>query len=146
MTKRFKEKIVEGGVLYDSLAARLTDMPQLTGDHTALGVLLAQARDLETQQEAAKSQFRDVNTQRRNMAKQATDLRNRLSFGLRSVLGPDSDKLLAFGVKPRPRTIERTRLTPAQKAARAAAKATAKAAALAAAETPPVPPAPPATK
>jgi len=145
MSKRFKEKIVDGQVLFDNITPRLTDMPQLAADHTALGGTLAQARDLQGRQETVKGQLRDLNDQRQQVAKQTDDLRRKLTAGLKAVLGTDTLQLLEFGVRPRPLTFQRTRLTPAQRAARAAERAVAKAAALAAKEKPPTPPAKPAT-
>jgi hypothetical protein len=143
--KRFKEKIVDGQVLYDNIAPHLTDMPQLAADHAALGNALTQARDLEGHQEAAKGQLRELNDQRQRVAKQTADLRRRLAAGLKASLGPDTTKLLEFGVKPRPQKFQRHRLTPAQKAARAAERAVAKAAKLAELEKKPGAP-PPAEK
>ena len=58
-------------MLFDNLMPRLTDMPLLAPDHTNLGALLAQARELENQQEAARAHLRAVNQQRRQMLKQA---------------------------------------------------------------------------
>jgi hypothetical protein len=152
-TKRFKDLVGEGQVLFDNLAPHLTDIPQLAADHAALGNALAQARDLEGRQETAKGQLRELNDQRGQVAQQTADLRRKLIASLKGSLGTDNLKLLEFGVKPRPQTFKRPRLTPAQKAARAAERAVAKAATLAAAEetqnlAPPSthPPVAPATK
>ncbi|HEY8022241.1 MAG TPA: hypothetical protein VIH93_14140, partial [Thermoanaerobaculia bacterium] len=87
ITPRTKEKLVDWQVLYDNLAPRLTDMPQFTADHKALGDVLAQARDLEKAQETATAQLRDINQQRRTLVKQGKDLRSRLGLGLKGVLG-----------------------------------------------------------
>jgi len=138
-TQRFKEKIVDAQVLFDNVTPRLTDIPQLTADHTALGSTLAEARDLQARQESAEGQLRNLNDQRRDVAKRTADLRRRLAAGLKAALGPDSIGLLEFGIRPRPQTFTRTRLTPAQKAARAVERALAKAAALQAQEKPPAP-------
>jgi hypothetical protein len=35
-----------------------------------------------------------------------------LSHGLRGVLGPQDEKLIAFGVKPRPRVVRRKKAAP----------------------------------
>ncbi len=142
--KRFKEKIVDGQVLFDNVTPRLTDLPQLAANHSALGSALDQARELEGQQETLKGQLRDLNVRRKKLAQDTADLRRRLTTGLQSVLGPDNTALLEFGIVPRP-TKRRRRiiLTPAEKAARAAQRAAAKAAELAkqqpAAATPPEP-------
>ena len=129
-SRSFKETVGDWTVLYDNLTSHLTDMPQLTGDHTTLGAVLGRARDLQNQQEAANGVARDLNQQRRELRKEGGDAADRLASGLRFVFGKTSEKLVQFGVKPRPRSIERPRLTPAEKAVRAAQRAAAKAAAL----------------
>jgi hypothetical protein len=86
-SKRFKEKIVDGQVLYDNVAPRLTDLPQLAADHTALGASLAQARELQGQQETAKGHLRELNERRQQVADQTAELRRRLTAGLQAVLG-----------------------------------------------------------
>jgi len=125
-TTRFKEKLINWQSMFDTLAPKLTDMPQFTADHTALGVVLAQGRDLEKRQDIALGELRDVNQLRKEMIAQGAELRDRLASGVQAVLGRKSEKLLEFGVKPRPRIVRRKRLTNAEKAARdAAAKAAA---------------------
>jgi len=104
MAKRFKERLVDWQVLYDSLAPKVTAMPHLAADHQALGNLLTESRDLEKGQEAARSQLRDINQRRKELDQQAGELNSRLSLGLRSALGSRSEKLIEFGVKPVPRT------------------------------------------
>lgn len=113
ITPRVKEKLVDWQVLYDSLVSHLPDMPQFAADHKALGDILAHSRDLETQQEAAASQLRAVNQRRRELLQQGRELRSRLGHGLRSVLGPQDEKLIAFGVKPRPRVLRKKKSAPA---------------------------------
>lgn len=140
-TKRFEQQLRDWQVLHDNLVPHLTDMPQLAADHTALAGVLTQARDLENKQEAARSAFRDVNQQRRDLRKQGNELRLNLADGLKAALGGRSEKLIEFGVKPRPRAFPRQQLSAAEKAERAAARAAAKAAKLA----PPPPQTKPAT-
>jgi septal ring factor EnvC (AmiA/AmiB activator) len=139
MTQRFKEKLVDWQVLHDNLAPRLTDLPQLAADHTALAQVLAQAKGLENDQEMARVAFQKVNQRRKALAKDGTALRNRLAHGLKSSLGPDNKELKEFRIKPQPVPLERKRLTPLQKAERAAARAAAKAAAAKAEEKAPTP-------
>lgn len=148
-TKRFNTLIGSGQVLYDNLAPHLTDIPQLAADHAALGNALAQARDLEGQQETAKGHLRDLNVRRKKQADETADLRRRLTTGLQSALGPDNTALLEFGIRPRRTTQRRRSLTPAEKAARAAERAqraAAKAAELAAKDQSIAPPPTPTTK
>ncbi len=135
MTTRFKEKLVDWQTMFDNLDPKLADMPQFTADHAALGAILTQGRDLEKRQDAARSELRDINQQRKEMIQNGADLRDRLARGLQGVLGPKSERLIEFGVKPLPRVVRRKRLTAAEKAARDAAAATAK-------NTPPIAPGP----
>jgi 16S rRNA G1207 methylase RsmC len=139
-TKRFKEQLVDWQVLHDNLAPRLTDMPQLAADHTALAQVLTQALDLENKQEAARAVLRDVNQQRRQMKTQGRSLQRRLTLGLKATLGEQNEKLIEFAVKPRQRQFPRQQRSAAEKAARAAARAAAKAAAAKAAEKAAEPP------
>src|SRR5215813_6826766 len=104
ITPRTKERFVDWQAMYDTLASHLIDMPQFTADHKALGDVLAQARDLEKAQDTVTSQLRDINQQRRTLIQQGKDLRSRLGFGLKGVLGQQNEKLIEFGVKPRART------------------------------------------
>ena len=134
MPQRFKEKIVGAQVLYDTIAPHLDEMPPLAAHHEALGGALAEARELEARQVQAKAILREVNERRLQLAARTDDLRRRLRIGLKAIFGPQSTRLLEFGVRPLPTTHRRRRLTPAQKAARAAERAVAKAATLAAAE------------
>jgi len=143
-TKRFKEKIVDGQMLFDNVAPRLTDLPQLAADHTALGTALTQARELQGQQELAKGHLRELNKRRQEVAIETAKVRRRLAVSLQAALGEDSTTLLEFGIKPRPTTRRpRVILTPAEKAARAAERASAKAAELAKQQSVTSPPAPP---
>lgn len=123
MTPRFKEKLVVWQTMVDTLSPKLADMPQFTADHAALGAIVAKARDLESRQDTALAELRDINKQRQAMIGEGTDLRDRLARGLQGVLGPKNVKLVEFGVKPRPQIIRRKRLTKAEKAARDAALA-----------------------
>jgi hypothetical protein len=144
MSQRFKEKLVDWQVLHDNLAPRLPDMPALAADHAVLAQILEKTQELENQQDAARAALRDINQQRQETATQGKDTRNRLALGLRHILGAENEKLIEYGIKPRPRKLQRQQLSAAQKSARAAERAAAKAAAALAKEKPP-PPTTPAT-
>jgi len=121
--------------MVENLKAHLAEMPNLATDHATLTGLVGQARALQAQQDIHLSNLRDVVAQRNELAKQARKARNRLAAGLQSAFDHESDKLLAFGVKPRARR-SNLRLTPLQKAENAAARAAARAAALVAKKQP----------
>jgi len=137
-TRTFHQKVADWQVLVDNVTPHLTDMPQLAADHTALSDVLARVRTLESQQEIQKGLLRDTNQQRKLMATQGGDIEARLRASLRGALGPQSEQLVQFGIKPRPRDVRRPRRTAADKAAQAAdaaAKANAAAVASAAIKT-----------
>jgi hypothetical protein len=123
MKARFKEKLVNWQALVDTLAPKLGDLPHLAPEHTALTALLQRARDLQKTQEIARAQLRDTNRQRVEVLNQGNDLNTRLADGLKHALGNVSEKLIEFGVKPRPRVIRRHRLNAQEKAARDASRA-----------------------
>jgi hypothetical protein len=140
LTARFKEKIVDLGALHASLVPHLAELPHLAPDHAALEPLLAEARSLESRQDQAKAQLREVNQRRIVLERESRALRNRLAAGLRNAFGPDSHRLREFRIQPltrRPRsrrsTLERAEQL-AREAARVKALAEAEAAAKAAAE------------
>jgi hypothetical protein len=54
---------------------------------------------------------------------QGNELNTRLADGLRHALGNVSEKLIEFGIKPRPRVVRRRRLTAQEKAVRDASRA-----------------------
>lgn len=141
-TKSFQQQLKDWQVLHDNLAPRLTDMPQLAADHTALAGILTQARDLDSKQEDARSTLRDVTQQRREVKNGGRAVQRRLALGLKVALGEENEKLISFGVKPRQREFPRQQRSAAEKAARAAARALAKAAAAKAAEEASMPPLP----
>lgn len=116
--------------MLENLKPHLTDLPNLADDHAALSSLVGQGLALEGQQDFHKANLREVNQQRRSLTVQGRDLRNRLAAGLKSAFGLENERLIEFGVKPRARTVQKKRLTSADKAKNAAAlaaKATAQA-------------------
>jgi len=123
MQTRFKEKLVNWQSLVDNLAPRLGELPHLTADHAALAALLPKARELQSSQEAALAQLRDVNQQRAEMIRQVIQLSKSLGHGLKQAFGETSQKLLQYGVKPRQPTIRRKRQSVQEKLARSASRA-----------------------
>src|SRR4051812_36340480 len=86
-TRNYKKILGDWQVLHDNLTPRLTDMPQVTGDHSTLATVLGEARDLQNQQEAATAALRNLNQKRREILSRGGDVSSRLSLALRSVLG-----------------------------------------------------------
>jgi len=85
--RNYKKILGDWQVLYDNLTPRLNDMPLVATDHTTLGTILGQARNLQNQQEAVNSQLRDINQQRRQIVNDGSDAASRLGHALKSILG-----------------------------------------------------------
>lgn len=100
-TQSFAEQMNTSALLVNNLKQYLTDMPHLGGLHGELEALITNGRALEDQRGLHLSLLRDTNAQRRELEKKSRDLRLRIASALRSAFGPDNQKLLEFGVKPR---------------------------------------------
>jgi len=92
---------------------------------------LTAARDLESRKDLANAELQEINSQRRFLGDQGRELRNRLAGALRHILGPESKRLLRYGLQPQPQETTRRRiLSPAERAellAQQAAEAAARA-------------------
>jgi len=135
-SKSYKENLVDWQTLAENLAPRVPDLPHLAADQKALSDLVAQAHALQDQRDAHKASLQDINKQRRVLATQARRVQNRLAASLRGTFDPDSEKLVEFGVKPRRKTVRRTREAKLASAQKVAARAAAEVAALEAAKQP----------
>ncbi len=114
-TPSFKDKLSDWQVLVDNLTPHLTDLPQVTADHAALSDLVTRARGLESTQGVQKAALRATNQQRRDIETQGRDLATRLAASLQGSFGPKSEKLIEFGLKPRPRVVRRVKLSATDK-------------------------------
>jgi hypothetical protein len=123
MPENLKHKIGQWHSLVGNLTAHLHELPNLAEDHAELAALLVEANELEAEQKLCEAKLREVNRRRYDLAARGRSLRNRLAVGLQSAYGLESERLIEFGVKPRPRVIRRERLTQAQRARREAAAA-----------------------
>jgi hypothetical protein len=97
----FATKITEWELINTNLKPHLPEMPYLQEIVTALESLIAEAKGLDTQQEAARAQFQDLVHRRQQVEKQGQTLRRRAASHLRGSLGFSSDELVKFGVRPR---------------------------------------------
>jgi hypothetical protein len=129
-SKSYKENLVDWQTLAENLAPRLGDMPHLAADQKALSDLVTQAHILQDQRDAHKASLQDLNQQRRTLAAEAKRVQNRLASVLRGTFNSDSEKLVEFGVKPRRKTVRRTREAKLASAQKAAARAAAQVAEL----------------
>ena len=86
-----------------TLKSRLGEEPLqiLTGFQAELDAWLAEARELERQQEIATGRLRQTTDQRRTVLRQGVELRSRAAGHLRGVFGPKAKALHDFGLRPR---------------------------------------------
>src|SRR4051794_37177043 len=96
----FANKITEWELINTNLKPHLPDMPYLQEIVTALDALIAEAKGLDSQQEAARSQLQDVVHRRQEVEKKGQVLRGRAASHLRGSFGFSSDELVKFGVRP----------------------------------------------
>ena len=86
-----------------NLKGRLGEEPLqiLTGFQAELKAWLAEARELERQQELATGRIRQTTEQRRVVHQRGVELRTRAAGHLRGVFGPKAKDLHDFGFRPR---------------------------------------------
>jgi len=119
--KSFKESLVDWQTMADNVAVHLDEMPHLRELRDSLAALADRAQALQAQREVYAANLREVNRERAVTLAAGRDLRIRLAFALQAVLGVHSERLVEFGVLPRPRFARRHRLRKADKAAAARA-------------------------
>jgi len=119
--KSFKESLVIWRTMADNVAKHLEELPQLRDLQDALAAHVDRSLALQRESELYESRLREVNHEKAVAFVEGRELRNRLALGLQAVVGAYSEKLIEFGVTPRPRFARRHRLTNAEKAERAAA-------------------------
>jgi len=96
----FAKKITEWELINTNLKPHLQDMPYLQEIVTSLDALIAEAKGLDSQQEAARSQLQDVVHRRQEVEKKGQVLRGRAASHLKGSFGFSSDELVKFGVRP----------------------------------------------
>ena len=97
----FAKKITEWELINTNIRPHLPEMPYLQEIVTALEALIAEAKGLDSQQEATRSQLQDLVHRRQEVEKKGQVLRSRAASHLRGSFGLSSDELVKFGVRPR---------------------------------------------
>ncbi|HEX4964600.1 MAG TPA: hypothetical protein VF173_27535 [Thermoanaerobaculia bacterium] len=105
--KVFANKITNWDLTNTNVKPHLAEMPQVQPLQVELEAVIAEGRALDSQQEVARSQARDLNNQRLDIEKRGENLRRRIASHLRGTFGFTSEQLIQFGVNPRPRSIRR---------------------------------------
>jgi hypothetical protein len=104
---RFSERITNWDLASTNVKPHLGEMPQVAPLATELESVVVEARGLDSRQELARSQVRDLTRQRQDIEKRGEDLRRRIASHLRGTFGFTSEQLIQFGVNPRPRVTRR---------------------------------------
>jgi len=116
----FKESLVAWRTMADNVAEHLDEMPHLRKLQESLAALVEHAQALLGESQLYESKLRDTNRRRMDAFVAGRELRNRLVASLQGTLGQKNERLIEFGVAPRPRHARRHRLTAAERAAQAA--------------------------
>jgi hypothetical protein len=102
---------------HGSIQPFLPEMPYLEPLGAEILTFVGQAKELHIEQEDLRSKLRDVQKRRRDLERSGDIVRRRIEAHLRGSFGHTSEKLIGFGVAPRPRVTRRKK----KKAAEAAA-------------------------
>ncbi|HEV2856757.1 MAG TPA: hypothetical protein VHC97_28475 [Thermoanaerobaculia bacterium] len=98
----FAKNITNWQLLNDNLKPHLAEMPHAQPLAAELETLIAQAREIDSEQEIARGRLRELTRKRQDAEKQGENLRRRLASFLRGSFGFTSAQLIQFGINPRP--------------------------------------------
>jgi hypothetical protein len=102
---------------HQSIQPFLPEMPHLEPLQTEIQTVLGAAKELHTEQEDLRSKLRDVMNRRRDLERTGDIVRRRIEAHLRGSFGHTSEKLIGFGVSPRPRVTRRKKKKEQEKTA-----------------------------
>ena len=105
--KTFLETVRLWRTMVENVRTLLAEKPFLADVHAELEAHLAKAEDIERRLHRLRSEQRVLMAQRNQTVESGMILRSRLANGLISIFGTKDEKLLVFGVHPRPRTLKR---------------------------------------
>ena len=103
----FASKITSWELLATNVQPHLQDMPHLQAFYEQLLELIQEAKELDSQQEAARAQARELTRRRQDVESKGENLRARTASHLRATFGFTSEQLVKFGINPRPRITRR---------------------------------------
>jgi hypothetical protein len=98
----FSEKITNWDLLNTNVKPYLEEMPHLREIQAELETVISDGRSLDSEQEVARSQLRELTRRRQDLEKRGEALRRRVAAHLRGTFGFTSEQLIKFGVNPRP--------------------------------------------
>jgi hypothetical protein len=103
----FASKITSWELLATNIQPLLPDLPFLQAFYNQLQALIVLARELDSQQETARGEARELTRRRQEVEREGENLRARAMAHLRATYGFTSEQLIRFGINPRPRTTRR---------------------------------------
>jgi hypothetical protein len=98
----FSGKITNWDLLNTNLRPYLEEMPYLRTIQAELETVISEGRILDSEQEVARGQLRELTRRRQEVEKRGEGLRRRVASHLRGTFGFTSEQLIKFGVNPRP--------------------------------------------
>ena len=106
--KSMAQKLQEWHYVIEQTRPLLAETPHLAVPHAALEELLQQVEALLVRSETHRAERLEASRLRKETVAQATEAKARLAAALQSLFGTKSERLLLYGVTPRPRTLDRT--------------------------------------
>ena len=107
----FGRKITNWELSSNNLKPRLPEMPHLQPLLEELDGTIAEAKVVDSEQEKARGQFRELTRRRQDLERRGQDVRRRINAMLRGSFGFTSEQLIQFGIDPEPPRIPRARRT-----------------------------------
>jgi hypothetical protein len=100
-------KIKKWQTLADQARAMLAEIPTLTEHLPALEAATQEVRVLDNEAQGIRARRLTVYRERREAEARCIEARGRVAAALVTHFGPQSERLVAFGVGPRPRKLRR---------------------------------------
>jgi hypothetical protein len=113
----FSIKVNNWNLMKSNLEPRLEQLPPQLGPlHQELAGVVEEGRLLESEQENARKQFRELVRRRQELERRGEEARRRAAALLRGTFGFKSEELIPFGLNPQPRNLAARRRSKAGKA------------------------------
>ncbi|HEX7186397.1 MAG TPA: hypothetical protein VF756_31535 [Thermoanaerobaculia bacterium] len=88
-------------LLSSTLKPQLEEMPHLKGDSESLDLVIAELKELDSQQQALKARLQEITHLRQDAERRGQSLRSRIAAQIQGRLGFTNESLLAYGINPR---------------------------------------------
>ena len=104
----FASKVNEWALTNDNLKPRMQELPQQVQPlQVRLEGAIGEARDLDNQLEIARADLREITRKRRDLLREGDKVRSQIGALIRGTFGFTSERLIPFGINPRPTVIRR---------------------------------------